>query len=63
MGKNRGWDWLWEDGSRGTSGGDVLHLLGKVGDKVISSEGGRRRRGEGGKRTRKIFYLGWRRRS
>ena len=29
----------------GVSGADVLYLLGKVGDKVISSKGGRRRRG------------------
>ena len=47
VGKNRGWDRVWEDGGRGKSGADVLHLLGKVFDKVISSEGGREGRGRG----------------
>ena len=52
VGKNRGGDGWREDGCRGKSGADVLHLLGKVGDKVISSEGGRRRRGGRGEEGR-----------
>ena len=45
VGKNRGGDGWREDGGRGKRGANILHLLGKVGNKVISSEGGRRRRG------------------
>ena len=36
---------MWGDGGRGRRRADV-HLLGKVGNKVISCEGGRRQRGE-----------------
>ena len=37
-----GGDWRREDGGRGESGADVLHFLGKVGNKVISNKAGRR---------------------
>ena len=36
-----------EDGDGGKRGADVLHLLGKVGHKVISRDGGRKGRGRG----------------
>ena len=36
-----------EDGGRGNRGADVLHLLGKVCNKVVISEGGRKGRGDG----------------
>ena len=36
-----------KDGGGGKGGADVLHLLGKVGYKVISCEGGRKERGRG----------------
>ena len=51
MCKNRGGDGG-EDGYRSKRGADVHHLLGKVGNKVISSEEGRKgREGRGGNRT------------
>ena len=37
-----GGDWRREDGGRDERGADVLHFLGKVGNKVISREAGRR---------------------
>ena len=52
VGKNRGGDGRREDGGRGKRGANVLHLLGKVGNKVISSEGGRRQRGGRGEERR-----------
>ena len=42
MGKDKGGDWRREDGGRDKRGANVLHFLGKVGNKVISSEAGRR---------------------
>ena len=52
MGENRGGDMVRGDCGRGKRGADVLHLLGKVGNKVISSEGGRRQRGGRGEERR-----------
>ena len=40
--KDRGGDGRREDGGRDKRGANVLHFLGKVGNKVISSEAGRR---------------------
>ena len=45
MGKDRGGDGRREAGGRDKRGANVLHFLGKVGNKVISSEAGRRWRG------------------
>ena len=42
LGKDRGGDWRRENGGRDKRGANVLHFLGKVGNKVISSEAGRR---------------------
>ena len=50
--ENRGGDGQREDGGRGKRGANVPYLLGKVGNKVISSEGGRRRRGGRGEERR-----------
>ena len=43
--KDRGGDGRRQDGGRDKRGANVLYLLGKVGNKVISSEAGRRWRG------------------
>ena len=45
MGKDRGGNGRREDVGRDERGANVLYLLGKVGNKVISSEAGRRWRG------------------
>ena len=42
LGKDRGGDWRRENGGRDKRGTNVLHFLGKVVNKVISSEAGRR---------------------
>ena len=41
MGKDRGGDGRRENGGRDKRGANVLHFLGKVVNKVISSEAGR----------------------
>ena len=48
LGKDRGGDWRREDGGRDKRGPNFLYVLGKVGNKVISSEAGRRWRGREG---------------
>ena len=42
LGKDRGGDGRRENGGTDKRGANVLHFLGKVGNKVISSEAGRR---------------------
>ena len=42
LGKDRGGDGRRENGGRGERGANVFYFLGKVGNKVISSEAGRR---------------------
>ena len=46
------WEESGESGGRGKRGANVPYLLGKVGNKVIRSEGGRRRRGGRGEERR-----------